>query len=447
MELFVNHNSNSLFLELLNNYSQARESKLINILKLRNETGSLLKLPELPFLVTSSGQLLSDPQEIAEWICKISGTFEIMYGRTNNEVLSNNVFIRTLKGFVGQGNSVVLEYLNKHLENSTFCNGFHITVSDLFAYSHVISLVLGFGDSDKQSFCNIIRWVDHIQNMKGLKEDVRELKLKVNLPFEPLFFENETKETSNKKEKLKDKKEKGKEPSKHEQHNVNKEQDNGEKKEKKSEEKKCEQQEKKCEQQEKKCEQPQQTEKKQQEKKQQEKKPAKQQTPADDTHPISKLDIRVGKIVNIFENKDSEKLYNEEIDIGNGEVRKIASGLKGKVPIENLANSYVIVLCNLKPRPLCGWTSHGMILCAKDQNDNIEPIRPAAGSKEGDQVFIGDYPRTPVPELNAKKNPWEMVMNDMIVNEEKVATYQNTSLWKTDLGLVKSTNLTNAKIS
>lgn len=42
---------------------------------------------------------------------------------------------------------------------------------------------------------------------------------------------------------------------------------------------------------------------------------------------IAKLDIRVGKIVSCEVNPASDKLYNEKIDIGNGEIRSIASGL------------------------------------------------------------------------------------------------------------------------
>jgi tRNA-binding EMAP/Myf-like protein len=39
------------------------------------------------------------------------------------------------------------------------------------------------------------------------------------------------------------------------------------------------------------------------------------------------MDIRVGKIVHVEKNPNSDKLYNEKVDIGNGEIREIASGL------------------------------------------------------------------------------------------------------------------------
>jgi tRNA-binding EMAP/Myf-like protein len=39
------------------------------------------------------------------------------------------------------------------------------------------------------------------------------------------------------------------------------------------------------------------------------------------------MDFRVGRIVEVWKNPASEKLYNEKVDIGNGEIRCIASGL------------------------------------------------------------------------------------------------------------------------
>jgi len=39
------------------------------------------------------------------------------------------------------------------------------------------------------------------------------------------------------------------------------------------------------------------------------------------------MDFRVGKIIECEANPDSEKLYNEIVDIGDGVHRKIGSGL------------------------------------------------------------------------------------------------------------------------
>jgi methionyl-tRNA synthetase len=48
------------------------------------------------------------------------------------------------------------------------------------------------------------------------------------------------------------------------------------------------------------------------------------------------MDMRVGKIVEICVNPSSEKLYNEKVDIGNGEIRSIASGLQKLIPIDKM---------------------------------------------------------------------------------------------------------------
>lgn len=85
-------------------------------------------------------------------------------------------------------------------------------------------------------------------------------------------------------------------------------------------------------------------------------------------HELSKCDIRVGKIVWVEANPNSEKLYNEKVDIGNGEIRDIASGLQKFMSLEEMKDAMVTVICNLKARPLAGWKSHGMVLCAETAN-------------------------------------------------------------------------------
>lgn len=78
-----------------------------------------------------------------------------------------------------------------------------------------------------------------------------------------------------------------------------------------------------------------------------------------------KLDIRVGKIVEVKRHPDADSLYVEKIDLGesNGP-RTIVSGLVNFVPLNEMENRMVIVLANLKPVNLRGIFSHGMVLCA-----------------------------------------------------------------------------------
>ena len=76
------------------------------------------------------------------------------------------------------------------------------------------------------------------------------------------------------------------------------------------------------------------------------------------------MDFRVGKIIWVEKNPNSDKLYNEKVDIGNGEIREIGSGLQQSIPIEKMQDAMVVVIANLRPRKLADWNSHGMVLCA-----------------------------------------------------------------------------------
>lgn len=91
--------------------------------------------------------------------------------------------------------------------------------------------------------------------------------------------------------------------------------------------------------------------------------PAKNAQLVEETSPAL-LDIRVGKIVEIDNHPDADGLYVEKIDLGESEPRTVVSGLRGKIEREELLNSLVIVLCNLKPAKMRGVESKGMVLCA-----------------------------------------------------------------------------------
>lgn len=78
----------------------------------------------------------------------------------------------------------------------------------------------------------------------------------------------------------------------------------------------------------------------------------------------SKLDIRIGKIVDISKHPEADSLYVEKIDVGEEHPRTIVSGLVKYIPIEEMQNKMVVVLCNLKPAKMRGIESQGMVLCA-----------------------------------------------------------------------------------
>jgi glutamyl-tRNA synthetase len=111
-----------------------------------------------------------------------------------------------------------------------------------------------------------------------------------------------------------------------------------------------------------------------------------------DGPPITSLDIRVGIIKRVWEHPEADKLYCEEIDVGEEQPRQIASGLRPYMKAEDMEGRKVLVLCNLKERKMVGFPSHGMVLCASN-NDHSEVkfVNPPIDAKVGERVMIPGF--------------------------------------------------------
>ena len=144
----------------------------------------------------------------------------------------------------------------------------------------------------------------------------------------------------------------------------------------------------------------------------------------------SRLNIKVGKIVEVSKHPEAEALYIEKIDLGEGEPRTIVSGLVNFVPIEEMKNRMVVVLCNLKPAKLKGVESKGMVLCAsRDDPKEVEPLSVPEGCQPGDKCLIEGYETgTPDEQLNPKKKVWEKLAVDFKTSDSCIAQWQSNNL-------------------
>ena len=112
----------------------------------------------------------------------------------------------------------------------------------------------------------------------------------------------------------------------------------------------------------------------------------------EDTDCISKLDIRVGRIIRAWNHPDSDKLYCEEVDVGEEQPRQIGSGIRAFHTFDEMQGHRVCVLCNLKPRKLGGFPSNGMLLCACTADHSMGAlIEPPEGAKVGERVTFAGY--------------------------------------------------------
>jgi aminoacyl tRNA synthase complex-interacting multifunctional protein 1 len=187
-------------------------------------------------------------------------------------------------------------------------------------------------------------------------------------------------------------------------------------------------------------------------KKKQQQQQQQQQPPAEPIEiDISKLDIRVGLIENAWEHLEADKLYCEEINIGeeSGVSRNIASGLKAHYKLDDMIGKKVLVLANLKSRKLVGFASHGMVLCAckygdaEDGSDDVvEFVIPHEDSNIGDRVLCEGYENGEPATENAviKKKMLKAIFPDLKINNDGIAVYKDKPLFTTTTILSSNDN-------
>eukprot|EP01038_Epipyxis_sp_PR26KG_P012817 gene12817-17186_t len=150
---------------------------------------------------------------------------------------------------------------------------------------------------------------------------------------------------------------------------------------------------------------------------------------------FTKIDIRVGEIIKIWPHPTSDRLYCEEIDIGDN-VIQVASGLKQYYTIEELLHRKVAIVCNLKESKFQGFLSQGMVLAAKsiiseeNPNQTIELIDLPLDAINGSRILCdGAVDIPPYNPNKIKKNKvWEVIIPKLLTNSDCIATWDNRPL-------------------
>ncbi|KAJ3112513.1 hypothetical protein HDU96_004494 [Phlyctochytrium bullatum] len=161
---------------------------------------------------------------------------------------------------------------------------------------------------------------------------------------------------------------------------------------------------------------------------------------------IAKLDIVVGKILEVSKHPDADSLYVEKIDCGEAEPRTVVSGLVKFMTEEEMKGKTILILKNLKPAAMRGIKSHAMVLCASNSDHTkVEFLLPPPQSKPGDRVFFRGHEGTPEEQLNPKKKVFETVQPDFITRDDLVACWKDVP-FETEHGFVKAASLKGASI-
>jgi len=144
---------------------------------------------------------------------------------------------------------------------------------------------------------------------------------------------------------------------------------------------------------------------------------------------VAFCDLRVGRITKVWHHPTAERLFCEEIDVGEGAPRQIASGLREHYTLEQMANRAVVVVCNLKPRPLQGFESNGMVLAATSPAGKVELLEAPAGAKVGERVsFAGFEGEACTPAVMGKKKYFDTAAEGLKVDDALRASYKGVPM-------------------
>ena len=105
---------------------------------------------------------------------------------------------------------------------------------------------------------------------------------------------------------------------------------------------------------------------------------------------FTKIDLRIAKIVNCEQVDGSDKLLRLTLDVGEGRLRNVFSGIKSAYTPEQLIGKLTVLVANLAPRKMKFGVSEGMVLCASAADEKANPglyvLEPWPGAQPGMRI-------------------------------------------------------------
>ena len=86
---------------------------------------------------------------------------------------------------------------------------------------------------------------------------------------------------------------------------------------------------------------------------------------------FQKIELRSGKVLRCERHPDAEKLLVMQVDLGDGEVRQIVSGIAASYTPGQMIGKNIILVANLKPTKIRGVESQGMLLAGQNGTELV----------------------------------------------------------------------------
>ena len=99
-----------------------------------------------------------------------------------------------------------------------------------------------------------------------------------------------------------------------------------------------------------------------------------------------KVNLRVGRIKQVEEHPDADKLYVVRLDDGSENERTICAGIKEHYEAEEMEGKLVVFVENLQPRKIRGVMSEGMMLAADDGEGAVRLVTIDGDISPGSEV-------------------------------------------------------------
>jgi methionyl-tRNA synthetase len=105
---------------------------------------------------------------------------------------------------------------------------------------------------------------------------------------------------------------------------------------------------------------------------------------------FAKIDLRIARIVNAELVEGSTKLLRLTLDVGEGRLRNVFSGIRSAFEPAQLIGKLTVMVANLAPRKMKFGVSEGMVLAASHADEKNHPglylLEPGAGAQPGMRV-------------------------------------------------------------
>lgn len=102
---------------------------------------------------------------------------------------------------------------------------------------------------------------------------------------------------------------------------------------------------------------------------------------------FSKIEIKIGKVIEAEKILESNKLLKLKVDFGNNDIRQVLSGIAKYYSTDEILNKKFAFVTNLEPRKMLEYESQAMILASHNEKTNmVSALMPDKDIEEGSKV-------------------------------------------------------------